>query len=394
LNQTARYKGCLLGLAVGDALGTTLEFKSPGSFAPLTDMIGGGPFGLEAGQWTDDTSMALCLAESLITCEGFNPDDQMQRYVRWWQEGYMSVTGQCFDIGNTVREALASYQKTGDPFSGSQDPKTAGNGSIMRLAPVVLAYADQPEKAIILAGESSKTTHGTRETVDACRYLGALIFGAMEGREKSELLSPSFSPVSDMWTIEPLGGGILKVANGSFKEKDPPEIRGTGYVVDSLEAALWAFYKSSSFEEGALLAVNLGDDADTTGAVYGQFAGAYYGVEGIPDAWLGKLAWRSKIEEVAKYLYQIPDREVRVTFVDSHQIEQYDDLIEDFMRKIYEVEPGAYGLSDESQIWDLGECIDEVVKKVKTEYGLDIPADEDMLLVDLFERLKHHIEGG
>ncbi|MGA1198430.1 MAG: ADP-ribosylglycohydrolase family protein, partial [Candidatus Latescibacterota bacterium] len=118
----------MLGLAVGDALGTTLEFQSPGSFEPLTDMVGGGPFGLDVGQWTDDTSMALCLAESLIACDGFDPKDQMDRYVRWWRDGYMSVTGHCFDIGNTVRNALFNYQKTGDPFSGSQDPNAAGNG--------------------------------------------------------------------------------------------------------------------------------------------------------------------------------------------------------------------------------------------------------------------------
>ena len=133
-----RYRGALLGLAVGDALGTTLEFKAPGTFKPITDLVGGGPFGLKPGQWTDDTSMALCLAESLIEKRGFDPKDQMDRYCRWWKEGYLSSTGTCFDIGITVKTALAHYLRSGEPFAGSTDPFTAGNGSLMRLAPVAI----------------------------------------------------------------------------------------------------------------------------------------------------------------------------------------------------------------------------------------------------------------
>jgi ADP-ribosyl-[dinitrogen reductase] hydrolase len=155
-----RYHGALLGLAAGDALGTTLEFKSPGTFKPLSDMVGGGPFNLQPGQWTDDTSMALCLGESLVRCHGFDPKDQMERYCRWWQEGYLSYTGRCFDIGLTVSAALSKYTEAGDPFMGSVDRRTAGNGSLMRLAPVPLAYRANPELAIHYAGESSRTTHG------------------------------------------------------------------------------------------------------------------------------------------------------------------------------------------------------------------------------------------
>ncbi|MDF1500083.1 MAG: ADP-ribosylglycohydrolase family protein [Anaerolineales bacterium] len=282
-----------------DALGTTLEFKRPDIFRPITDMIGGSPFRLKPGQWTDDTSMALCLAESLVVCGGFDPDDQMQRYVRWWREGYFSPTGTCFDIGNTVRSALRSYEETGDPFSGSTDPHSAGNGSLMRLTPVPLFYANDPEQAIFYAGESSRTTHGTPECVDACRYFAGLIIGALGGRGKEEVLAPMFSLVEGLWEREPLSPKIYEIANGSFKRKEPPEIRGGGYVVDSLEAALWAFHKSSDFRSGALLAVNLGDDADTTGAVYGQIAGAYYGEEGIPAEWLEKLALRETIVKLA-----------------------------------------------------------------------------------------------
>ena len=164
----SRYHGCLLGLAVGDALGTTVEFKAPGSFPPLTDIVGGGPFALKKGEWTDDTSMALCLAESLITCQSFDPHDQMQRYMRWWKEGYLSSNGRCFDIGNTVSHALLKFSHTGDPMAGSTDPRSAGNGSVMRLAPVPLFFAYDPEKAIHMSAESSRTTHGALTCLDAC----------------------------------------------------------------------------------------------------------------------------------------------------------------------------------------------------------------------------------
>jgi ADP-ribosyl-[dinitrogen reductase] hydrolase len=293
-----RYRGALLGLAAGDALGTTLEFKPPGSFVSITDMVGAGPFNLKPGEWTDDTSMALCLGESLVRMQGFDAEDQMSRYVRWWQDGYLSCTGECFDIGMTVCAALTKYMKTGEPFSGSADPHSAGNGSLMRLAPIPLAYRASPELAIHYAAGSSRTTHAAPAAVDACRYYAALIVGALNGRSKEHLLSPDFYPGA-------LVPEIAEIAAGSFKEKNPPAIAGTGYVVRSLEAALWAFYRSDTFEKGALLAANLGDDADTTAAVYGQLAGAYYGVDAIPAKWLEKLAMREFISEMADALLEL-----------------------------------------------------------------------------------------
>jgi ADP-ribosyl-[dinitrogen reductase] hydrolase len=294
MERLSRYRGCLLGLAVGDALGTTLELPPPGTFTPIDDLIGGGPFNLKPGQWTDDTSMALCLATSLIERQGFDPIDQLERYVRWWREGYLSSTGSCFDIGSTVRSALMRFLQTREPFPGSTDPRAAGNGSIMRLAPVVLYCARQPEQAIHFAAESSRTTHGAAEAIDACRYFTALILDALNDKSKEEVLRDqhtSFAPK------------IAAIAAGSFKRKQSLEIRGTGYVVDSLEAALWAFYHSHDFREGALLAVNLGDDADTTGAVYGQLAGAFYGEDNIPAAWRDTIAQRELIIELAEKLF-------------------------------------------------------------------------------------------
>ncbi|MDP2662533.1 MAG: ADP-ribosylglycohydrolase family protein [Dehalococcoidia bacterium] len=305
IDQPDRYRGALLGLAAGDALGATLEFKPPGSFIPIEDMMGVGPFGLLPGQWTDDTSMALCLAESLIERRGFDPSDQLQRYVRWYREGYLSSTGECFDIGRTTRDSLLRFEATGDPHSGSTSPNSAGNGSIMRLAPVPLAYSASPEHAIELSGESSGATHGLAVAIDACRYLGALLAGAVNGAGKDELLAELYTPVPGYWEKKPLVPAIAEIAGGSFKHRNPPEIRGSGYVVKSLEAALWAFYSSESFREGCLLAVNLGDDADTTGAVYGQLSGAFYGEHGIPESWRSKLAQKDLILKMAEGLYAL-----------------------------------------------------------------------------------------
>ena len=303
MNTLDRYKGCLLGLAVGDALGVAVEFCSPGTFEPITDMIGGGSFDLLPGQWTDDTSMALCLAESLIKCKGFSLEDQLNRYLRWYRDGHLSSTGRCFDIGNTVRAALINFEKTGNPYSGLKSEYSAANGSIMRLAPVPLFYAMSPVEAIEKSGESSKTTHGLKICIDACRYFGGLIAGLVSGATKEEVLSACFRPDNKKWTEKELHPEIYEIASGSYKQKEPPQIKGSGYVVKSLEAALWSFYKSDSFEQGCLLAVNLGDDADTTGAVYGQLAGAWYGMQAIPERWLEKLAYRELIEDFAEKIY-------------------------------------------------------------------------------------------
>ncbi len=298
-----RHLGCLVGLAAGDALGTTLEFRKPGTFEPIAEIIGGGPFGLEPGQWTDDTSMALCLAESLITKSGFDPLDQCERYLDWMKNGHLSSNGRCFDIGNTVSRALRDFQTSRNPFSGPSGNYDAGNGSIMRLAPVPMFFANDPEQAIHFSGESSRTTHQTTACIDACRYLGGILAALLNGHGKEAVLSPLFHPTSTAWHESELCPEIAQVASGSFKTKRPPSICGSGYVVKSLEAALWAFHHSTDFRDGALLAVNLGDDADTTGAVYGQLAGACYGIEGIPADWRAKISHFDLIADFAKQLH-------------------------------------------------------------------------------------------
>jgi ADP-ribosyl-[dinitrogen reductase] hydrolase len=300
----SRFRGAMLGLAVGDALGTALEFKPPGSFTKIDDMLGGGPFHLKPGQWTDDTSMALCLAESLVEKRGFDPIDQLERYTRWASNGYLSSNSGVFDIGNTVRAALERFARTHEGYSGSVDPSSAGNGSLMRLAPVPLFYVQRPTEAIDRSGQSSRTTHGAPTAVDACRYFGGLIVGALLGESKEVLLSKRYSPIQRCWREHELVKEIDEIATGTFMELQPPEILGSGYVVKCLEAALWAFHNSNSFREGCLLAVNLGDDADTTGAVYGQLAGAYYGEDDIPKDWRSKLSHHGLIMTFAENLFK------------------------------------------------------------------------------------------
>lgn len=292
-----RFLGCLLGLAAGDAVGTTVEFRPRGSFTPLLDMVGGGPFRLEPGQWTDDTSMALCLAASLVACNGFDARDQMERYCRWRDEGYLSSNGRCFDIGNTVASALARFQRTGDPMAGSTDPHTAGNGSIMRLAPVPMFYFPDLDAATRYAVESSRTTHAAAECLDACRLFSRILYRALQGATKEDVL------LGDSATFTGTGK-IMAIARGEHLDKAESTIRGSGYVVQSLEAALWCFAHTDNFEQAILVAANLGDDADTTAAVCGQVAGAFYGASGIPSQWLALLALRSEIEQLAVQLMQ------------------------------------------------------------------------------------------
>ena len=298
-----RFRGCLLGLAVGDALGTTREFEERDTYKHIVDMIGGGPFRLQPGQWTDDTSMALCLTNSLIEMNGFDAADQMERYVHWWREGYLSSTGECFDIGMTTSDALESFEDTGDPYSGSADPYSAGNGSLMRLAPVPMFYASSPEQAIYYSAESSKTTHAADEAVDACRYFAGLLVGALNGVDKDTLLSPRYSPIEGLWKANPLAKNVAAIADGSFKRKSRDQISSSGYVVHTLEAVLWAFYHTQNFRDGALKVVNLGDDADTTGAIYGQIAGAHYGLPDIPPSWRERVTMKTEIISWAESLH-------------------------------------------------------------------------------------------
>ena len=288
-----RALGAFLGLAVGDAVGTTLEFCPRDSQSRLEDMEGGGPFLLPPGYWTDDTAMALALADSLAASEAVDARDLMDRFVRWWQDGDYSCRGHCFDIGNTTRAALDRYLRTGDPLAGSADPGSAGNGSLMRLAPVALRFWQDRPRLAATAAEQSRTTHGAEDAVDACRAFAELLADVIVGSPRAEVLAPRRFEGSE---------SITRVLAGSWRGRPRNKIRSSGYVVHTLEAALWSVARTGDFRNAALLAANLADDADTVAAVTGQLAGALYGLSGIPETWLSRLAWKDRLLEAGRRL--------------------------------------------------------------------------------------------
>ena len=289
-----RALGAMLGLAVGDALGSTLEFSARDTQPVVRDLVGGGPFRLQPGEWTDDTSMALCLADSLIAHSGLDTDDLIARFLRWYRQGENSVTGRCFDIGRTTRAALERYERTGRTAAdGPHDSKQAGNGTLMRLAPVALFAASNAAMAGYLAERQSRTTHPAHIAHEACRFLATLLVEAINGASREEVLASRY------WM-----GGLAPIAAGEWKAKRRDEIVSSGYALATLEAALWCVERTTSFEGALVLAVNLADDADTVGAVTGQLAGALYGRDGIPSRWLDRLAWREQIEAKAFTLFE------------------------------------------------------------------------------------------
>ena len=285
-----RAVGAMLGLAVGDALGTTLEFSRRDSKPRVTDIVGGGPFSLPPGAWTDDTAMAVALASSLIEKRGLDETDLIERFCDWQDNGEYSCTGTCFDIGMTVQQALARYRSTGDPIAGSTNPRSAGNGSLMRLAPVAIRYWQDRPTLRDVAARQSRITHGAPEAVDGCVAYSEVLADAIAGLPRHEVMRIRQGDYA---------GAIAPIMAGSWRGKQRHEISSSGYVAHSLEAALWCVSRTASFAQAVILAANLGDDSDTVAAITGQLAGAIYGKEGIPQDWLDKLAWAKPLETMA-----------------------------------------------------------------------------------------------
>lgn len=288
-----KYKGMFVGLAIGDTLGMPLEFKQLGSFEPIHALKAGGPFDLPLGYWTDDTSMALCLADSILDKQGYDSYDVMGRYANWRDKGYRSSTGVCFDIGNQVSSALSSYRT--NPEVAASEPRTesAGNGCIMRLAPVVIASMAANngfEATMRLAAVSGRETHYSVLAEEATALFAGLLFNAVKSNSKDQILQLNVPDITN--------DQLLKVIQNA-SEKTESQLQPTGFVVDTLEVAVWAFMTTDNFKDGALKAVNLGGDSDTIGAVYGQLAGAYYGLAGIPQDWLDQLYECKEIEQLA-----------------------------------------------------------------------------------------------
>lgn len=295
-----QYKGCLVGLATGDALGTTLEFLEKDDLEDgyiHSEIIGMGKLNLDKGDWTDDTSMALCLAESLIENKGFDATDQMNKYLKWYQEGYMTPKGKCVDIGMGTLRALSSYKRTNDPYSFGDD-QSLGNGSIMRLAPIPMFFYPDLNNILVYSEQSSRTTHPGELCLQSSRALALIIYNAFEGYTKEEMLN-----INDFERYGITDFEVINILKGGYKSKTEEEIKNSGFVLDTLEAALWAFYTTETFEDAIIKAVNLCGDADTIGAVCGQIAGAYYGYESIPERWINVLKYREMIENKATSLY-------------------------------------------------------------------------------------------
>jgi ADP-ribosylglycohydrolase len=245
--------------------------------------------------------MALALADSLATV-GWDLNDQARRYLRWWRNGDYSVNGRCFDIGIATRAALGHFERNGDALrSGDESESASGNGSIMRIAPVPIRYrelfSERIDELTQYAAESSLPTHASPQCLSACRYLAIVLAGMLLGLDRDEVLSPNWDGLNRLRRVEPLHPAIEEVALGTFRNRHPPKIVGSGYVVRSLEAALWAFAGADNFHDAVLRAVNLGDDADTTGAICGQLAGACWGATGIPRPWLTELAQAELLEQ-------------------------------------------------------------------------------------------------
>jgi len=384
-----KFRGSLIGLVVGDATGTTLEFQKPQEgVPPLSDMIGGGCFSLIAGQFTDDSSMALCLAESLIEKQGFDPVDQLARYCLWYREGHLSSNGYCFDIGITTRTAMYQFEKTKEPYPGTtcKTKDRAGNGALMRLCPVPLMFANNPRLALENSVNSSKTTHGAKESLDACAVFAAMILGALNGKSKEELLAPDFYQKFDKEYFEqnPLCNEVETVIKGSYKHKQPPDIKGGGYVVASLEAVLWAFHATTTFKDGLLKVVNLGDDADTTGAIYGQLGGAFYGEEGIPEEWRKRIAWQDIIEVFADELFALSQAKEKTErskrYLDTQSCYH---LIEEGYKPIsVRMEPGP-------KLFKTVKEAQEELAKLKDEYNAKAP--DCPMKLRMWDELEHKI---
>ena len=282
-----RAVGALLGLAVGDAVGATIEFSPKPRHAVLDDMREGGPHRLRRGQWTDDTAMALALADSLALAPGLDPADLMRRFLEWRDTGAYSCTGTCFDIGNATRAALERFRRTGEPLAGSADPAASGNGALMRLAPVAIRHWRDRAALQTVAAAQTRTTHGSPATLTASAVFADLLADAIAGASLPEVLA------------SPAAGRI----EGGWRGLHRDAVEGSGWVVQSLQAAVWAVSRTTDVRSAVLLAANLGDDADTTAAIAGQLAGAIYGAAGIPPGWLEALAWRERLVHAAGQLF-------------------------------------------------------------------------------------------
>ena len=298
----SRARGALVGLAVGDALGTTNEFQPAGSFEPISDMVGGGVFRLEPGQWTDDTSMALCLADSLLALNRYDSYDVMERYDRWRKDGYRSSTGTCFDIGNQVMRSLWDFHENPRIPKGAPRSTSAGNGAIMRLAPVVIAGFEEREirEIVVTAGLSARETHYSVEAEAATEVFAALLVGALLGWAPEHIMNVGWASTGPAFDEM-----AARVISDDPAERASWESETSGYIVHGLRLAVHGLLDFPSFKDATLAIANLGGDADTNAAIYGQLGGAFYGIEAIPASWRSTLYQGEEIDALARALVDL-----------------------------------------------------------------------------------------
>jgi ADP-ribosyl-[dinitrogen reductase] hydrolase len=284
-----RFLGALSGLAVGDALAAATQFRRAGTFTPVAAVLGGGPFDLPRGAWSDDTAMALCLADSLLACGGFDRDDQITRLQRWQQQGEFSATGQCVGITAATARILA-----GAP--GGRAAAVSDEAALARIAPAVMYGFGDELTAVTLAAEAAALTAPTVETVDCCRLFAAMLHAALRGAVRARVLSLP----RRVFGSHPLQRRVAALAQSEPVE--PASLPTGAGPLRLLAAVRWAFASSPDFRAGALRLANFGGDSDIATAAYGALAGAHYGVGGIPAPWLAELAQREQIEGYADRL--------------------------------------------------------------------------------------------
>jgi ADP-ribosyl-[dinitrogen reductase] hydrolase len=285
----------MVGLAIGNALGTTVQFAERGTFSPVTDLVGGGPLLLPPGAWSAETSMAICLARSLIACRGVDTADQLHRYLTWWRTGEPSSTGACIGISQTMQAALRHFEQTQQEVAPSNKKLESTVECLARLAPVVCYFAGDQVAALRAAADCAKTTHHSLLCEEASQFLALLLHRILHGLQKSKALE---HVEHHPWQAPE----VQQLATGRFQDQLLSEIRGSQNALECLEAALWCFLVADNFRDAVLLAVNLGEHAESTGAVCGQIAGAYYGEYAIPAEWRAQIARSRDILQIADEL--------------------------------------------------------------------------------------------
>lgn len=291
MNIRDRKLGTLVGLAVGDAMGAPYEFMHKSEYKPTLEYNTGGCWRVAKGEWTDDTSMALCMGHSISDIGGFVPNDVMTRFGKWYTNGYMSTRHKCFDIGNTTRKSIVDFLTNRTIFSTVTKNNESGNGTIMRLAPVPMVYDGSYETLIGVAELSSKLTHSSSEASECAITMAQIIVNCYNSDDKDFILSNVNSGIMDL------------VARG----KEDLKLNPTGYCMHTLEVAIRGFYKYNNFIDGLMYVISLGEDTDTVGAVYGQIAGAYYGLSGIPDYYKENVFWYDDIIELGNKLVDLSE---------------------------------------------------------------------------------------